>query len=164
MTKAIGIRSSPSQIYFTVVDDEGGNLGHGSPQYLTVPRDALEGPSLAQYVRTNILDVLNAQRVNAACVKEADYHPQATGNPQRYRIEGVIQEAVASSAANHYIAGDVNTLSPYLGLSSAKFREIKSGGSWSGVSDSDWESYNPEEIESILAAYAAFKSYDQSQK
>jgi hypothetical protein len=161
MATAIGIRSSPSEIYFAIVDDEDGNIGHGPPQHLIVPREALEGPSLAQFVRTNILDVLDAQEVERACVKEADYHPQATGNPERYRIEGVIQEAVASSTADHYISGDVNTLSPHLDLTSSEFREIKAGDRWSGAAnDPDWDTYSSPEIESILAAYTAFRSYD----
>ncbi|MCW9709204.1 hypothetical protein [Fodinibius salsisoli] len=159
MMKAIGIRPSPSEINFTVIDDLGGEVGHSNPQQLTIPREALKGPTLLLFVRTNVLDILNAYNINAACVKEADYHPRAPGNPQRYRIEGVIQEAVASSSADHYISGDVNVLSPHLDLTISEFRNIKNGQSWDQVDDEEWGSYDSKQIESILAAYTAFKSY-----
>jgi hypothetical protein len=160
MATSIGIRSSPSVIYYTILNDEGEAIGHSAPQTLNVPREALQGPVLAQFVRTTVLDILNEYEVNAACVKEADYHPQASGNPERYRIEGVIQEAVASSTAEHYISGDVNTLAPLIQISTSDFREIKSGTTWDAVEDPRWTSYKPGEIESILAAYVAFNSYD----
>lgn len=156
----IGIRPSPSIIYFTIVEEINKEISHSSPQELIVPRAALSGPNLLQFIRTNVLDILNAYDVSAACVKEADYHPKASGNPQRFRIEGVIQEAVASSCAQHYISGDVNVLAPYLRLSIGEFREIKNGDKiLNGLVDSDWDSYNSKQIESILAAYTAFKSY-----
>lgn len=156
----IGIRSSPSEISFAIVEEENGTFRHSAPQELVVPRHALDGPSLLLHIHTNMLDILRAYDVNAACVKEADYHPQASGNPERYRLEGVMQLVTAVSPADHYISGDTTKLARYLDLSGTEFKDIKNGGQWDQVEDSDWQNYTSKQIESILAAYAAVESYD----
>lgn len=158
---SVGIRVSPSAVYFTKAEFDGNETNFGNPQELIVPRDALSCPAYLHHVYTNMSDILRRYEVNAVCVKEADFHPNRSVNRQRDRIEGVMEMLMAHSPANHYIAGDVNKLSRYVGLTPDEFRRKKKGENFEPVDDPNWGDYSSSQIESILASLIAIESYGQ---
>lgn len=152
MTTGIGFRVSPSEITFTVIEsknppDEG---DYHDPQTLVVP-DALDGPDLLRFMRTNLLDILALYEVEHAAVKTADHHGKRRSNTTRIHLEGVIQEAVASSRVGKYVAGATPRLASLQGMAPSDFKAYKDGTrQFAGLSD--WNHWSKAERESVLAA------------
>lgn len=156
MSMGIGFRVSPNEVVFTVVEstDQDGATYH-DPQTLVVPA-ALDGPDLLRFMRTNLLDVLDLYDVDRAVVKAADFHPDRASSTARPHLEGVIQEAVASSRAETYLAGAAPKLAPRLGVSSGVFKNYKNGDR-QFADLPDWSDWSTAERESVLAAAVSLK-------
>jgi hypothetical protein len=152
----IGFRVSPNEVVFTVVEStDRDEVEYYDPQTLVVPA-ALDGPDLLRFVRTNLLDVLNLYDVDRAVVKTADFHRSRSSNTTRTHLEGVIQEAVASSRAEAYLAGATPKLAPRLDLSSGAFKDYKNGDR-QFADLPDWNDWSAAERESVLAAAVSLK-------
>jgi hypothetical protein len=152
MTTGIGFRVSPSEVFFTVVEstDSQDAGSYHDPQTLVVP-DALDGPDLLRFMRTDLLDVLELYDVDHAVVKTADHHRKGSSNTIRVQLEGVIQEVVANSRVDKYVAGATPKLAPLQDISSDEFKDYKDG-TQQFANLSDWNSWSTPERESVLAA------------
>lgn len=124
--------------------------GYHDPQTLVVP-DALEGPDLLRFMRTNLLDVLELYDADRAVVKTADHHQSRSPITIRVHLEGVIQEVVASSQVDKYATGATPKLTSLQDMSSDDFKEYKNGTKqFAGLPD--WNDWSNAERESVLAA------------
>jgi hypothetical protein len=152
MTTGIGFRVSPNEIFFTVVEstDPQDTGDYHEPQILVVP-DALEGPDLLRFMRTNLLDVLELYDADRAAVKTADHYRKRSSNTTRVHLEGVIQEAVANSRVKRYVSGATPKLAPLQNMSSDEFKDYKDG-TRQFADLPDWNRLSNAERESILAA------------
>jgi len=153
----IGFRVSPSEVFFTVVESTGppDSGDYLDPQILVVP-EALDGPDLLRFMRTNLLDILELYEVDHAAVKTADHHQSRSLNTDRVQLEGIIQEVVASSRVDKYVSGAAPTLAPIQDMSSTNFKEYKKGRQqFAGLSN--WDGWSDAQRESILAAATSLK-------
>ena len=102
--KTIGIRVSPSEVTFSIYDTEENSIIN--IEKIAIP-NALSTPERLKYVRCNILDTLREYDVEKAGVRLSE--PSArTISIERVQIEGVIQEAFASSALDNYYYGAIS--------------------------------------------------------
>jgi hypothetical protein len=93
MTISIGLRAAPTAVYFALYDSD--NREILNVERLRVPA-AFEVPNALKFVRANVLDVLLNYDVRKAGIRTIE--PTAkTKDVTRIQIEGVIQEAFASS-------------------------------------------------------------------
>ncbi len=77
----------------------------------------------------------------------------ASPNLDRIQIEGVIQEAFASSELKSYYAGAIAVISKHLGIHRSKFKPLIDGKEDFGVEN--WEAMGKEEREAVLCAIGA---------
>lgn len=152
----IGFRAGPNEVYYTIcerTDVDSAEVTLDRAQ-LVVP-SALEGPDLLRFIRINIRDVILSHDPEAGFVKQADYHPQSSKSTARIYLEGVIQEAVASSNILHFDSGQKHQLGNLLNMSQRDLKEFKTGDRIY-MRLPDWsKGTNDAPRESVLSAVAA---------
>ena len=95
----IGIRAAPSAVTFAVYNTDAKEVVN--VEQIIIPA-AFTTPDRLKYLRSNLLDVLREFKVEQAGVRVTE--PSAKmANVDRIQIEGVIQEAFASSDLTHLI-------------------------------------------------------------
>jgi hypothetical protein len=105
-----------------------------------------------KYVRSNLLDVLREYKVERAGVRVTEaFSPHLY--IERIQIEGVIQEAFASSELQSYYVGQIASISKRLGIDRKKFKPLVDGDEDPGVEN--WKGMGKEEREAILSAMGA---------
>lgn len=106
--KYIGIRVSPSEIYYAIAEDNGSKGAISvSLDSIVVPR-ALPLPRRLSYIRTVLQSIITEQSVKIAGLRLAE----VVANPhlERIYIEGVIQEFFENSTIEQYEVHRIQTL------------------------------------------------------
>lgn len=88
----LGIRVSPSQITYVIYEPYNKNFilkCYKRPSFLSFP-------DFLKYIRYNFLDILEFHKVKYVAIKKIEYGSQ-NSHPERIAVEGVIQEALATS-------------------------------------------------------------------
>lgn len=155
--KAIGIRVSNTYVCFSVVKNISDRVFEViNIEYLKIP-NALDFPQQLKYLRNVILDILREYSITKAGIKvvEGNADNKAT---KRMQIEGVIQEAFASSLIQDYFIGRSSSITSRIQplLSSKKnFKSfIKTNSTCEFISN--WEKCsNDDKKESTLVGVAA---------
>jgi len=145
----IGIRAAPKVVTFAVYDTDARSVLN--VEEIKIPA-AFETPAALKYVRSNLLDVLreyNVERAGVRVTESVANYP----NIERIQIEGVIQEAFASSELQSYYVGQVSSISKRLGIDRKKFKPPVDGDEDPGVEN--WKKMGKEEREAILCAMGA---------
>lgn len=146
---SIGIRASPSKITFVVFDKNSNSIVN--VEVLRIPV-AFETPDALKYVRSNLLDILREYEVSYAGVRVTEPNAQSM-NIARIQLEGVIQEAFASSLLKGYYVGQISSISARLGIPRTDFKLYVEGTkSWSVEG---WDSLDVEAREAMLCAIGA---------
>lgn len=145
----IGIRVAPKAITFVVFDTDGQTIIN--VESLRVPI-AFDTPEALKYVRNNLLDILREYKVGRAGIRTTESNAQ-TMNIERIQLEGVIQEAFASSALLGYYVGQISSITARLGIPRADFKLLVEGKkSWDVEG---WDDLQPEAREAMLCAIGA---------
>lgn len=144
----MGIRAEPSAVTFAVYDSNSGAIVN--VEELKIPY-AFEVPDSLKYVRNNILDVLREYKVDRAGVRITE--PNADASHIRVQIEGVIQEAFASSDLDAYYVGQISSISAKLGIDRADFKPLVAGEKEYKVEN--WKSLGKNAREAVLCAIGA---------
>jgi hypothetical protein len=133
----IGLRVSPSEVTYALFD--GDRKAVVDVDKIVVPT-AMAWPAALKYVRSNLLDILREYEVGGAGIRLTENNARSP-NIDRLHLEGVIQEAFASSDLKGYFAGAIPALSARLGVSSADMKPIIGGKNefeiegWAEMSD-----------------------------
>jgi len=148
--KTIGIRVQPSEVTFVVFDAAENALVN--VETIKIPK-ALAVPDALKYVRNNILDVLNEYDVECGGLRVTESNSQQK-NIRRIELEGVIQEAFASSTLRAYYCGQISNISAKVGIPRTDFKLLVDG-----EKDFDqvegWDELDREAREATLAAIGA---------
>jgi len=145
----IGIRAQPKGLTFAIFDKDANKVLN--VEDIKIPA-AFTVPEGLKYLRSNLLDVLREYSVARAGVRVTE--PNAQGmSIERVQIEGVIQEAFASSTVYAYYVGQVSSISARLGIERAEFKPLTAGGKDPGVEN--WSQHSSIEREAILCAMGA---------
>ncbi len=143
----IGIRAKPTAVTFVVIDgDEVRNV-----EDIEIPR-AFDTPDALKYVRNNLLDILREYRVEAAGVRVTESNAQSL-NVARIQLEGVIQEAFASSSLKGYYVGQIASISARIGMDRTDFKKMVDGENKLKIDS--WETLSKEAREAVLCALGA---------
>ena len=145
----IGIRAAPKVVTFAIYDANSEVILN--VEEIKIPA-AFSTPAALKYVRSNLLDVLREYKVSQAGVRVTEaFSPHL--NIERIQIEGVIQEAFASSELQSYYVGQISSISKRLGIERKKFKPMVDGDENPGVDN--WNNMSKEEREAILCAMGA---------
>ncbi len=145
----IGIRAQPLGVVFAIYDSE--KRITVNVEEIKIPA-AFGVPEGLKYVRSNLLDVLREYKVKHAGVRVTE--PSARGlNIQRVQIEGVVQEAFASSTVSSFYVGQISSISRRLEMDRKNFKAMISGEKDSGIEG--WAEQGALQREAILCAMGA---------
>jgi len=112
---------------------------------------AFETPDALKYVRSNLLDVLREYQIERAGIRVTE--AIADASTERIQLEGVIQEAFASSELKGYYVGQISSISAKVGIERERFKPMVAGEDDPGVEN--WDKMSKEEREAILCAMGA---------
>jgi hypothetical protein len=146
----MGLRAAPKSVTFAIFDTDA--IAIVNVEDIVVPA-AFEWPEALKYVRSSILDVLREYGVQKAGVRTTE--PIAKGiSIERIQIEGVIQEAFASSALERYFAGPISVGSSMLRVESAAFKPMTKEGR-NDMDVDGWADMSEVRREAVLYALGA---------
>lgn len=146
----MGIRVKPGEVTFAVYDTEARALVN--VEIIKIPK-ALDTPDALKYVRNNVLDVLREYSITQAGLRATESSSQLK-NVERIEIEGVIQEAFASSCLKSYYVGQISSISRRVGFPRDQFKPYVSNEvTYEAVEG--WADLKPEAREAIFAALGA---------
>lgn len=146
----LGIRVKPSSVTIVIYDDDQNNIVN--VEDIKIPK-ALSTPESLKYIRNSILDILREFQISKAGLRTVESNSQ-TINLRRVEIEGVIQEAFASSMLTAYFCGQISTIAAKLKIPRADFKKYVEGEKdYEDVEN--WSKHNKNEKEAILTALGA---------
>lgn len=125
----IGLRASPTEVTFAIYDAAERRVVN--VEELVVPL-AFEWPVRLRHIRSNLLDILREYGVAAGGIRMAESMAKSPSIERTY-IEGVIQEAFASSGLKHFYVGQIASISRRVGIQRADFKPIVGGQNALGV-------------------------------
>lgn len=146
---AIGIRVAPTAVTFVVYDSELNEIINIEDMRIPI---AFSTPEALKYVRNNLLDILREFEIKYAGIRVTEPSAQMPSIP-RIQIEGVIQEAFASSALNGYYVGQISSISARIGIDRSDFKSYVDGTNQWHVDG--WEDLKKEQREALLCAVGA---------
>jgi hypothetical protein len=151
--KSIGIRATPKEIYFAVVEQKGKENNIIAIDKLILPL-SLEIPDRLNFVRKTIIDIINQYNVTKAGIKVTEGNARKH-SIERISIEAIIQELFSSCSVQKYFGGNISKISRLLALSNnGDLKKIIKGESI--PEDLEFLQHNSEtERESVLSALAA---------
>ncbi len=147
--KTIGLRATPSSVTFAIFDADDNSIVN--VEEIRIPA-AFQTPAALKYLRSNLLDVLREYEVECAGVRVTEPNAKSI-NVERIQIEGVIQEAFASSDLQSYYVGQISSISKRLGIERTRFKPLAAGDEDPGVEN--WKKMSKEAREAILCAMGA---------
>lgn len=150
---AIGIRVSPRAVTYVIYDSVAHEIV--SIDSIGVPK-ALTAPEGLKYVRNTILDVIREYGVEKAGIRITESNAQRPSH-ERIQLEGVIQEAFASSTVSDYYCGQISVISARLGIPRGDFKKYISN-EMVFESVEDWATHGSDEKEAIFTAIGAMNA------
>lgn len=121
--RALGIRAAPTMVTFVVYDSTTAEILN--VEGMRIPA-AFAMPDALKYVRNNLLDILREYEIESAGIRITEPSAQ-TPNHARIQIEGVIQEAFASSTLARYYVGQISSISTRIGIVRSDFKRYVDG-------------------------------------
>ena len=146
----LGIRVKPSEFAFAVFDSDANELVN--VESVKIPK-ALDAPEALKYVRNTILDILREYEIDAAGIRITEGNSQHI-DIRRIEIEGVIQEAFASSTLKSYYVGQISSIAARVGIARSDFKRYVDGEIDCELVE-NWDQFGSSEREAVLAAMGA---------
>jgi hypothetical protein len=145
----IGIRAAPKAVTFAIYDASAKAVVN--VENINVPA-AFHWPESLKYVRSNLLDVLREYLVERAGIRLAEAMARSISY-DRIHIEGVIQEAFASSDLRGYLAGPIATIASRVKVERDAVKRMVAGHNQLEIEG--WADFDENEREAVLAAIGA---------
>jgi hypothetical protein len=119
---SIGFRVSPTEVCYAVVSREkNGPFAVMAAEVLAYPK-AMTPPQQLHFVRNSVGDLAAETSATFAGIKLAETVSKPT--PFRLNVEGVIQEALASKALEHFFFGTIASFSRAFGHTDRKLMKL----------------------------------------
>ncbi|AOI66968.1 hypothetical protein PPN31119_03275 [Pandoraea pnomenusa] len=150
--RTIGIRAAPKAVTFVVFDADADAVLNVEDIRIPI---AFHTPEALKYVRNNLLDILREYGIERAGIRVTEPSAQSP-NIARIQIEGVVQEAFASSLLKSYYVGQISSISARLGIERADFKRYVDGQLDWPVEN--WASLRKEQREALLCAMGASRA------
>ncbi len=146
----LGIRVKPTVLVFAVYDSVASGLVN--VEKVKIPK-ALEFPEALKYIRNTVLDILREYNIFSAGIRITESNSQRT-DVRRIGIEGVVQEAFASSTLSSYYVGQISNISSRVGIERKHFKPYVSGEIDCELVE-HWDKLDSDEREAVLTALGA---------
>ncbi len=146
----LGIRVQPTEITIAVFEADESTVTN--IENIKIPK-ALKIPESLKYARNTILDILQEYDIKKAGIRITESNAQNL-NIGRIGLEGVIQEAFASSFLTAYYCGQISTISSLLGIPRADFKKYIEGELNYGQVE-NWDQLTKVQREALLSAIGA---------
>jgi hypothetical protein len=146
----LGIRSKPDSVTFAIFNSQASNVIN--VEKVKIPK-ALSTPEALKYLRNTILDILREYSVEKAGIRITESNSKRL-DIDRIQIEGVIQEAFASSNLASYYCGQISSISARIGINRSDFKRFVDGEIEFNMIE-NWGELNKEEREALFAAIGA---------
>lgn len=143
---------APKAVTFVVYDSEDESVLNVEDIRIPI---AFATPDALKYVRNNLLDVLREYEIERAGIRVTEPSAQTT-SIDRIQLEGVIQEAFASSNLLDYYVGQISSISKKLGILRTDFKRYIEGELQWNVEN--WEAMNEKQREALLCAIGASRA------
>lgn len=155
---SIGIRVTPNEIFYSIVDEEDDGYEIISISNVKVPK-ALDDPCKLSYVRNTIATIIKQYKVTNAGIKLIEGNATTSANLStffRINLEGVILELFANSTIEKYLLGVAPNIASILEIKSKPVKEMAED---LGIDDScktdNGKKLNEQNKESVVVAIAA---------
>jgi hypothetical protein len=145
----IGIRAAPRVVTFAVYDS--GDERVVNIEAIKIPA-AFSRPDGLKYVRSNLLDILREYKVERAGIRATQPSSKYL-SIERIELEGVIQEAFASSDVAAYYVGHISSISSRLGINRTQFNPYVEAAEEYPLEN--WAEMSREQREAVLCAIGA---------
>lgn len=125
---AIGLRVySNSIVYYCIIE----KLPDDSINYLDISQIniplSIDRPEALSFTRNTLLDILEQYKVTNAVIRIAEYGGTINNIAiERFYIEGVIQESLASSSVSKFLAGQIGELTRVARIPKTDFKKYAS--------------------------------------
>tara|TARA_R110002124_G_scaffold161822_1_gene329014 strand:+ start:374 stop:832 length:459 start_codon:yes stop_codon:yes gene_type:complete len=149
----MGLRAAPKVVTFAIYDSEASRIVN--VEAINIP-SAFARPDALKYVRNNILDVMREYDVVHAGVRTSEPIAKSL-SVERVQIEGVIQEAFASSSLKRYFFGPMAVGAAVLGIDRGSFKPITKDGRNDFEVDG-WDKMSEPKREAVLYAMGAINA------
>lgn len=146
----MGLRAAPASVTFAIYDAATSTVLN--IEEVKVPA-AFEWPVALKYIRSSILDILREFNVEKAGVRTSEPIAQSL-SVDRIQLEGVIQEAFASSSLTSYFAGPIATGAYMLRTERANFKPMTRDGR-NDMDVDGWANMSEHRREAVLYAMGA---------
>jgi hypothetical protein len=151
---AIGIRVSPKAVTYAIVRGPvDGVFTLVQAGEVRVPL-ALETPRQLQFVRTALLDIIEEHSVSRAGLRLTEGTAMRV-DIFRLNMEGVVQELLASSNVERFVAGRIATIAALLGERDRKIVKKLVEGRKPAYLTAHWDALDERQREAALMAVAA---------
>jgi septum formation topological specificity factor MinE len=121
--RTIGLRAAPKALTFVVYESDNNSIVN--IEDIKVPA-AFSMPDALKYLRNTVLDVLREYQISKAGIRITESNSQ-TLSIERIQIEGVLQEAFASSNVQSYFVGQISSISARIEIQRAEFKPYAEG-------------------------------------
>lgn len=155
---SIGIRVTPNEIFYSIVEEEDDGYEIISISNVKVPK-ALDDPCKLSYVRNTIATIIKQYKVTNAGIKLIEGNARTSANLStffRINLEGVILELFANSTIEKYLLGVAPNIASILEIKSKSVKEMAED---LGIDDScktdNGKKLNEQNKESVVVAIAA---------
>lgn len=145
----IGMRASPSELTFAIYDTSSKSVVN--VECIRVPI-AFAWPQALKHVRSNLLDVVREYEVEMAGIRLAEPTAQRV-SIERTHIEGVVQEAFASSDLKGFYVGAISTIAARVGVERAALKRMIEGSN--DLKIDSWADLDEKQREAVLTAMGA---------
>ena len=154
--RSLGIRVTAKAIYFSIVEKNENEFSIINIELIKVPQ-ALDFPSRLKYIRNTVLDILQEYEITFAGIRVVENTSQNISF-ERLQIEGVIQEAFASSSIASYFTGQMQSISRNISITTETYKEITNEKGSAFPTLENWElCKDKDHKEAALVALGAFK-------
>lgn len=155
---SIGIRVTPNEVYYAIVEDKNDELSIVSVSDIKLPK-ALDTPSKLRYIRNTFDTLIKQYSISRAGIRLIEGNARGTINDRmtlRLNLEGVFLELFANSSVERYLLGNAPNISRILELESKPVRDMAQE---LGIDDTDktdeGKKMNDNNKEAIVVAIAA---------
>lgn len=150
--RTIGIRAHPKEVTFAIYEADTKTVLNVEP--IRIP-NAFGRADALKYVRNMILDVLREYDVTKAGIRLQEPVAQQL-SISRTEIEGVIQEAFASSNVSSFYAGPIASVATKLNVDRAEVKPMIDGRNTLTIPE--WEKLSKAQREAVLFAIGALNA------
>lgn len=146
------MRANPRGLVFAIYCDDTSSFVN--VENIDIPA-SFEKPDGLKFLRNNLLDVLSEFNVQHAGIRLAESSARKP-NFARIQIEGVVQEAFASSDLVSYFVGPIATIEKLLGKGKGVFKPMIDGTNTLAIEG--WGNMSTDQREAMLAAIGALNA------